>query len=192
MSGVGRLESTLFELGETQMEIEPENQSEVDSRMSTRQKLTLGFSLGLAMLAVIGFSFSGIGSGTTKPATKTTTSTKTAAPVKSTRTVKYRLVSSNYVEATAAPRDRPKAGNITLQNQSGVTQIGTHYLPLRTKDGRDGLTGEYKPGSFLYISGQVEDYLTGKLTCEIYIDGVLVAQNTAQGSYSIVTCQATA
>lgn len=185
------------------MEIEPEHQSEVDNRMSTRQKWTLGLSLGLAMVAVIGLSISGIGGGTTRPATKATTSTKTtttAAPVKSTRTVKYRLVSSNYAKANnyvevtpkVAPRDRPKAGNITLQSQSGVTQIGTQYLPLRTKDGRDGLSGEYKPGSFLYISGQVEDYLTGKLTCEIYVDDVLVAQNTAQGSYSIVTCQATA
>lgn len=177
------------------MEIEPEHQSEIDNRMSTRQKLTLGLSVGLAMVAVIGFSFSGIGGGTTKPATSTTTTVKTTtttAPIKSTRTVKYRLVSSKYAEVTAAPRDRPKASNITLQSQSGLTQIGTHYLPLRTKDGRDGLTGEYKPGSFLYISGQVEDYLTGKLTCEIYVDDVLVAQNTAQGSYSIVTCKATA
>lgn len=172
----------------------PELVAEIEKLRRKQRNLIFGGVAALAVFAaVVAFVVSvGARDASTKSETRPMAQMPTSTPEKSTHTVEYRLVSSRLVDSSAAPRERPKARNVTVSTPSGTTQVGTQYLPLRSKNGTDGLGGEFNPGSFLYISGQVAEFNSGSVTCEIYVDGVLMAQNTAKGLHSIVTCQATA
>lgn len=87
-----------------------------------------------------------------------------------------------YVDGSAS------GANVTYTTGSGTSQAEVG-LPLRNKAGKIGLqmVGNDAP-RFLYISAQnTGDY--GDLTCQITVDGVVVAQNSASGAFTIATCE---
>lgn len=82
-----------------------------------------------------------------------------------------------------------RGANITYATLTGTSQASV-AVPLTTTDGDMGihLCG-LDSGSFLYISAQNQGQ-SGDITCEIRIAGIgVVSHNTAQGPYSIATCQ---
>ncbi|MGW6739708.1 MmpS family transport accessory protein [Streptomyces sp. NPDC055025] len=71
-----------------------------------------------------------------------------------------------------------------------ISQAAGKAVPLVTADG-GGIDFMAARGTSLYLSAQNTGD-AGDLTCQIVVDGVVVAENTSSGGYTIVTCQATA
>lgn len=88
-----------------------------------------------------------------------------------------------YVTGTASGAD------VTYTTGSGTSQASVD-LPLMNKSGKQGIqmVGDAAP-DFLYISAQNSGE-SGEVMCQITVDGVVVAQNTASGAFMIATCQA--
>lgn len=76
------------------------------------------------------------------------------------------------------------AGSGGTSQQQGVT------IPIRNNNGTDGLRYEVGSGAFLYLSAQNNG--DGTITCEIRVDGLVVASEQSSGEFAIVTCEATA
>lgn len=88
-----------------------------------------------------------------------------------------------YVDGSAS------GANVTYTTGSGTSQASVD-LPLMNKAGKMGIqmVGDDAP-HFLYISAQNTGD-SGDLMCQITVDGIVVAQNSASGAYMIATCQA--
>lgn len=86
------------------------------------------------------------------------------------------------VEGTVASVD------VTMATPSGTKQFSAD-VPMRPADlpGLDGLRATVVAGQFLYLSAQ-QDIGGTTTTCRITVDGVVLAENTSTGRYSIVTC----
>lgn len=87
-----------------------------------------------------------------------------------------------YVDGSAP------GANVTYTTGSGTSQASVD-LPLMNKAGKVGIqmAGNDAP-RFLYISAQNTGD-DGGLTCQITVDGVVVAQNSASGAFTIATCE---
>jgi hypothetical protein len=97
-----------------------------------------------------------------------------AKPVAVLRSVEYRL------------RGDARAVDMTWTDGNGQTsQANGLALPLS-----DGLSFSAQTGSLMYLSAQ-NTGSDGYVTCEIVVDGEVVAQNTSSGGYAIVTCNTT-
>ncbi|MEO3978792.1 hypothetical protein [Streptomyces sp. CAU 1734] len=93
--------------------------------------------------------------------------------------VEYRVLGS----ATGA--------DLTWTDGRGQTsQASGKAVPLTSKDGRP-LGFVATRGASLYLSAQ-NTGASGDLTCEIVVNGHVIAKNTSSGGYTVVTCQATA
>lgn len=72
-----------------------------------------------------------------------------------------------------------------------ITQKTDVGVPLTSKTGARGLSFRASPGTFVQLQAQNKGE-SGTLTCRVTIDGVIVAQNTSEGAYVIVSCSGTA
>lgn len=81
--------------------------------------------------------------------------------------------------------------SITIEAPGGTQQGADKAVPLTTQTGKRGLTFFFEPGSFVYISAQNQDS-SGSVTCRITVDGVVIAENTSSGGYTIATCKGSA
>jgi hypothetical protein len=80
----------------------------------------------------------------------------------------------------------PAYAEVTLETPTGSTQVSPD-LPMGFKDGGK-LTYTFSPGDFVYISAQNPDEY-GSVTCRITVNGEVISENTASGSYAIATCK---
>jgi hypothetical protein len=88
------------------------------------------------------------------------------------------------VAGTAASVD------VTIETPTGTSQA-TVDTPMMNKAGTRGLTFQFRPGSFVYVSAQ-NNGASGTVTCKIKVDGIVIAENQSQGAYSIATCDGSA
>lgn len=103
----------------------------------------------------------------------------TGTPISTTHIVTYLLSGS----ATSA--------DITYNTPSGTEQQQGVDVPLtKETDHTPGIEQHFGSGGFLYISAQNNG--DGTITCEIKVDGLTVAQNTASGEFAIATCEGSA
>lgn len=79
------------------------------------------------------------------------------------------------------------SAGVTVTTPTGTEQA-TPSLPLRNQAGELGVTHEFGPGEFVYVSAQNEGEY-GSVTCRITVDGVVVSENTSSGAYGIATCE---
>lgn len=101
-------------------------------------------------------------------------------PTASLRPVEYRLTG----DASGA--------DLTWMDGNGQTSQATgKAVPLNDGDGTGSIDFSARPGTFLYFSAQ-NTGSAGTLTCQIVVDGQVVAENTSSGGYAIVSCNATA
>lgn len=131
----------------------------------------------VAVLAVVGAA---TGAGRASPSTRTpaaaatTTATGPAAPAApaapTTQHVVYR------VTGTAATAD------VTVWSPSGLSQPGDVPLPYETAV--DVPSARYA----LIAMGAQVGAGGGSVTCEVEVDGVVAASNTASGAYALATC----
>ena len=95
-------------------------------------------------------------------------------PSTSPRSVKYRLTG----DASGA--------DLTWMDGNGQTaQANGKAVPLS-----GDVSFSARAGAFLYFSAQNTGAF-GSLTCQIVVDGEVVAENTSSGGYAIVSCEAT-
>jgi hypothetical protein len=95
-----------------------------------------------------------------------------------------RHVAIYELEGTAA------SAHVTMATPTGTSQFAAD-VPMHTKGGAVGLRQVVQPGQVLYLSAQ-QDLGGTTITCRITVDGVVVAENTSTGRFSITTCRATA
>jgi hypothetical protein len=76
--------------------------------------------------------------------------------------------------------------DFTYNTPSGIEQ--SHgYLPLTDRTMGRGVTFKgFSPGDPVSVSAQLSG--TGKITCQITIDGKVIATNTSSGEFAVVTC----
>lgn len=79
------------------------------------------------------------------------------------------------------------SAHVTVTTPTGTEQA-TPSLPMRNQAGGLGLTHEFEPGEFVYISAQNEGEY-GSATCRITVDSEVVSENTSSGAYGIATCE---
>jgi hypothetical protein len=82
------------------------------------------------------------------------------------------------------------SAKVTMATPTGTSQFAAD-VPMRSKSGSVGLRQLVQPGQVLYLSAQ-QDLGGSTITCRITVDGVVVAENTSTGRFSITTCSATA
>ena len=82
----------------------------------------------------------------------------------------------------------PNAATYVMVTTPTGTEQATPSLPLRNQAGELGVTHEFGPGEFVYVSAQNEGEY-GSVTCRITVDGVVVSENTSSGAYGIATCE---
>ncbi len=129
----------------------------------------------LVALGALLASNSGNGSGAVAAATGTAGPVVSRPPTS--REVTYEVTGS-------AP-----GADITLVDGTGqITQARGKAVPLSGKDGLTGIHFTARAGQRLYVSAQ-NTGSAGTLTCRILESGRVVATNTSQGGYSIVTCE---
>ena len=81
------------------------------------------------------------------------------------------------------------SADITIATKSGTEQASV-AVPLVSKTGRKGLTVSMPDGAFVYISAQNKGrYSSGKITCRITSDGVVISENTSSGKFAIASCK---
>lgn len=83
--------------------------------------------------------------------------------------------------------------DLTWSDGSGqIAQAAGKKVPLTDGSG-EPMSIDFKAssGARLYVSGQ-NTGPTGTVSCRIVVDGETVAENTSDGGYAIVTCEATA
>ncbi len=90
------------------------------------------------------------------------------------------------------------AADVTMQTPSGTRQQSAVTLPM-VPEGQSAyppglVVSGFRSGDFLYVSAQRAYSHGGGLdvTCAIEVNGVVVAQNSSSGEFTIVTCQAVA
>jgi hypothetical protein len=71
--------------------------------------------------------------------------------------------------------------SITAKSATGTEQASNRALPAH-------VTYMMDPGAFAYISAQNEGE-SGSITCTITVDGQVISRNTADGAFTIATCQ---
>lgn len=81
--------------------------------------------------------------------------------------------------------------DVTMETPTGSSQISPDVPMTRKSDGRRGLSMEFAPGAFVYLSAQ-NNRGYGTVTCRITVDGVVVSENSASGGYAIATCEGSA
>ena len=89
---------------------------------------------------------------------------------------------SQYDSSPGAPCVGGDA-NITIENASGGTEQSTVTFPY-------SLTFVREPGSFVYISGQLQG--TGTISCQITSGGQVVETATSTGQFVIAGCSGSA
>lgn len=96
------------------------------------------------------------------------------------------LVALYEIEGTAA------SVNVTMATATGVKQFASD-VPMHAKDvpAIAGLQATVRPGQALYLSAQ-QDLGGTTVTCRITVDGTIIAENTSNGRFRIVTCQGVA
>lgn len=70
---------------------------------------------------------------------------------------------------------------LTYQNESGNGEQRTAFMLPWSEEYR------MPAGAFMYVSAQNAE-ASGRVTCEILVDGQVVEQATSQGGYVIATC----
>jgi hypothetical protein len=75
---------------------------------------------------------------------------------------------------------------VTVQTPTGSSQAETD-VPMRNRAGEIGVSQQFEPGAFLYISAQNQGD-SGFITCSILVDGEVVSTNTSSGAYAIAQC----
>lgn len=112
-------------------------------------------------------------------------------PVSKTETVSTPITHSVRYEVEAidpSGLDLPMGADITISTPTGTSQQSIS-LPLRNKNtGIEGITMTVPSGEFLYISAQNSEGFGG-VRCRIFVDEVLVSQNSSSAGYSIATCE---
>jgi hypothetical protein len=149
--------------------------------------ITLGVG-ALTATAVLGYR-SPDGRGAAAPA-----ASPAAASAPATYDVKYVVEALDFAgQAIKVPdgsdwdvTDLPTA-DLTFRAASGSTQKTGDPLPEMVTV--PGVSGTFLP----YVSAQLDssgggDLAASSIRCQVYVDGTLVAQNVADGDYSIATC----
>lgn len=138
--------------------------------------------LGVIVLVVIAFTVNGSSSEPEQASNIAELEAKQASKV----SITYKVDTSQDWEE-GDPRATRPAASITVEKPTGNSQSDVD-LPLKNKQGDDGLTIDFDAGSFVYISAQkTQGY--GTITCSIYADGTKISENSASGEYSIATCK---
>lgn len=108
-----------------------------------------------------------------------------AAPITpTTHKVTYQVHGTNPSKTGVGPY-----GLVTLRTPSGTKQVSSTW-PIQNKADGTGLTYTMAGGDIAYMSAQAK-HERATVICEIWVDGVLKATNTSNGSYAAVTCEAT-
>ncbi|MDF5758784.1 hypothetical protein [Spongiactinospora sp. TRM90649] len=75
------------------------------------------------------------------------------------------------------------SAGVTVATSTGTEQASGRAVPMRYEV-------EMTPGDFVYLSAQNEG-VSGTITCEISVGGVVISRNTSAGGYTIASCQGT-
>ncbi|GAA1295220.1 hypothetical protein Psi02_61200 [Planotetraspora silvatica] len=73
--------------------------------------------------------------------------------------------------------------DVVMQSPAGAEQTSNATLP-------QGISYEMSSGDFTYVQLQ-NCGESGEVTCQIYVDGDVISENTSSGPHSIVTCEGT-
>jgi hypothetical protein len=82
------------------------------------------------------------------------------------------------------------SANVTMATPTGISQFAAD-VPMHSKSGAVGLRQQVQSGQVLSLAAQ-QDMGGTTITCRITVDGVVVAENTSTGQFSIATCEAVA
>lgn len=100
-------------------------------------------------------------------------------------------VDSGLRVVTYYAKGSPAYASVTMATPSGTTQADPD-LPMKLEDSLGlGITLTFDAGDFVYLSVQNPN-ASGRVTCQIEVDGEIVSENTAFGGYAIATCKASA
>lgn len=104
-------------------------------------------------------------------------------------TVRYEVDSTNGKPAYDSIHGLLNA-DVTMSSPTGTVQVSPD-IPMTRKTGETGAEYEFVRGEFVYLSAQKKDYY-GDIVCRIYVDDVLISENSSSGEYAVVTCDGNA